>query len=112
MTELRLIRLLAARDLPTDLSLVASYADGIGIHKISLVVKTVDGPGAVSPQTVEEAHGLGLLVHVYTFRDEPKFFADQYNGDPVAELRDYYAAGVDGVFTDHVDSALRARTPQ
>ena len=108
-TEVRLIRLLRPRDLPTDLSTVAAYADGIGVHKSSLLRKTVSGVGAVSPDLVDDAHAVGLLVHVYTFRDEPRYLAAGYEGDPVAELRDYFDAGVDGVFADFPDTAVRAR---
>jgi glycerophosphoryl diester phosphodiesterase len=109
-TNLRLVQLLRPRDLPMDLASVATYADGIGIHKSSLLTETVSGVGAVSPELVNEAHAAGLLVHVYTFRDEPRYLASSYAGDPVAELQDYFDAGVDGVFSDFSDTAVRARS--
>lgn len=109
-TNLSLVQLLRPRDLPMDLGLVATYADGIGIHKSSLLTKTVSGVGAVSPELVNEAHAAGLLVHVYTFRDEPRYVASGYGGDPVAELQDCFDAGVDGVFSDFADTAVRARS--
>lgn len=50
-----------------------------------------------------------MLVHPYTFRDEPEFLAPDYALDPVRECLQFFALGVDGVFSDSGDTALRAR---
>ena len=41
-------------------------------------------------------------MHPYTFRREPRFLRDG-DADLAAELRRFFAMGVDGVFTDHPD---------
>ena len=56
-----------------------------------------------------DAHKAGLLVHPYTFRDEPDSLAPDYRLDPVKEYLQFYLLGVDGVFSDFSDTAVRAR---
>ena len=58
---------------------------------------------------VADAHKAGLVVHPYTFRDEPEFLAPEYRLDPVKEYLQFYSLGVDGVFSDFGDTAVRAR---
>jgi glycerophosphoryl diester phosphodiesterase len=58
---------------------------------------------------VADAHRVGLVVHPYTFRDEPTFLAPDYALDPVKEYLQFFALGVDGVFSDFGDTAVRAR---
>ena len=62
-----------------------------------------------SQERAGAAHEAGLLVHVYTFRDEPPFVARWAEGDPHRELARFYDLGVDGVFADRADTALAAR---
>jgi glycerophosphoryl diester phosphodiesterase len=59
---------------------------------------------------IADAHKVGLFVHVFTFRDEPRYLTRTYQGDPKAEYRAYFALGVDGVFTDFSDTARSALT--
>jgi len=88
---------------------VASYAAGIGVHK-DLVLP--DGVGLV-----DAAHDAGLVVHVWTVRDENRFLAERFRsgsdpnarGDSLAQTQALLEAGVDGVFTDHADTAVEAR---
>jgi glycerophosphoryl diester phosphodiesterase len=64
-----------------------------------------------SPTTlIADARKAGLSVEAWTFRDEPRFLAADYGGDPLAEYRQFYALGVNGVITDFPGTALRART--
>jgi len=56
-----------------------------------------------------DAHKVGLFVHPYTFRSEPKRLVSDYKGDPKAEYRRFYGLGVDGVFADQPDHAKAAR---
>jgi glycerophosphoryl diester phosphodiesterase len=94
---------------PTALAEIATYAQGIGPSKRSIVPA---GPGKalLTPTSlVAEAHKAGLVVHPYTFRDEPQFLAADYGLDPVKEYLQFYMLGVDGVFSDFGDTAVRAR---
>ena len=58
-----------------------------------------------------------LLVHPYTFRRENSFLPAELRssedpaapGDLTAELRQYFALGVDGVFADFPDIAVEVR---
>ena len=77
---------------------IARYAKGIGPPK-----------AAVTADFVARAHAAGLVVHPYTFRSDAPFLAPVYNGDPGAEYCRYFAFGIDGVFSDFPDHALRAR---
>lgn len=64
----------------------------------------------MEPSTlVADAHRAGLFVHPYAFRNEKRRLASNYKGDPVQECKQYYALGVDGLFTDFADTALAAR---
>ena len=48
-------------------------------------------------------------MHPYTFRDEPEFLAPDYGLDPVKEYLQFFRLGVDGVFSDFGDTAVRAK---
>ncbi len=58
---------------------------------------------------IEDAHRAGLFVDAWTFRDEPQFLAADYQGDAIAEYRQFFSLGVDGVITDFPHTALCAR---
>jgi len=81
-----------------DVEAIAAYAQALGPAKQLVDAALVDG-----------AHGAGLAVHAYTFRREPQFLLDGVP-DLESELRSFFAMGVDGVFTDHPDVAVRARS--
>jgi glycerophosphoryl diester phosphodiesterase len=108
---------------PRGLAEIAAYADGIGPDKALVIPRDAAGRLAVPSQLVADAHAAGLLVHPWTFRGENFFLpTDFHAGDPAdaafpglhgnvdAELAAFYAAGVDGVFADFPDIALRVRT--
>ncbi|SMC20364.1 glycerophosphoryl diester phosphodiesterase [Andreprevotia lacus DSM 23236] len=113
---------------PAGLAEIKTYADGIGPWKPQVMTLTVspwkdknaDGtayPGALADVTsavpnsvIANAHAAGLFVHVYTFRNEAKYLAGVYKGDPVNEYLTFYRAGVDGVFTDFANTGFAART--
>ncbi len=114
---------------PAGLDDVKTYADGIGPWKRYLVtVKArldasgnaidVNGDGrvneadysAVADDTiVKNARSRGLLVHTWTFRNEPRRLASSYANDPGKEYEQFFAMGVNGVFSDFGDSAVKAR---
>lgn len=118
-------RLFEAQLPPTDFSTassfaaIARYADGIGPWKRHLIGARATSTEPVKAESmlrttppthfVEFAHAAGLAVHPWTFRNEPQHLAADYGGDPVAEYLQFYALGVDGVFSDFPDTALMAR---
>ncbi len=100
---------------------IATYADGIGPWKRMIVsVKTVDANNDGKPDDlnndgvindadkvttaptslIQDAHAAGLLVHPYTFRNEPRYLASDYKGNPELELRQFINLGIDGFFDD------------
>lgn len=115
---------------PASLKEIKTFADGIGPWKPYLISwqamvdpKTgkavdVDGDKVVDQRdmtmmepsdVVKNAHKAGLLVHPYTFRNESKHLAVNFQGSPLEEYRAYFELGVDGVFTDYTDTAVAAR---
>jgi glycerophosphoryl diester phosphodiesterase len=122
-------RLFSAMVTPAGLAEIKTYADGIGPWK--LYIRTVKGTlnasgnvvdsngdglvneadAALQPATtlIVDAHRAGLLVHPYTFRNEQRRLARDYQGDPKNEYLSFFAMGVDGVFSDFIDTAIAAR---
>lgn len=108
---------------------VKTYADGVGPWKPYLMPakqvlgddgkpRDLNGDGAIDerdrvllPPTdvVKNAHAAGLFVHTWTFRSEPKRLASDFKGDPAAEYKAYLALGIDGLFSDFPDQAVKAR---
>jgi len=106
---------------PTGLAEIATYADGIGPWKRMIVsVRNVDNNNDGRPDDlnrdgvindadrvtlppsslISDAHAAGLFVHAYTFRNEGRFLASNYNNNPELEFRQFIQLGVDGYFTD------------
>jgi len=104
---------------PAGLAEIKTYADGIGpwkpqvmAHKVipAKTTNTLADVNSVTPTSlIADAHKAGLFVHSYTFRNEQKYLAGLYKGDPVQEYLAYYRAGIDGVFTDFATTATAAR---
>jgi glycerophosphoryl diester phosphodiesterase len=59
---------------------------------------------------IGDAHKAGLFVHIFTFRNEKKYLAADYKGDPNAEYLQFFRLGVDGVFSDFANAGFAART--
>jgi glycerophosphoryl diester phosphodiesterase len=93
---------------PARLAEIARYADGIGPNKRLVVPAAPDGHLLPATHLVEDAHGAGLFVHVWTMRSEAQFLSASYGGDPAKEYEQFRALGVDGLFTDFPDVAARA----
>jgi glycerophosphoryl diester phosphodiesterase len=112
MTEISLIQLMGGRAdgeiEALGLAGVAGYADGIGPYKNMIIPINSEGVAGAPSDLVARAHAVGLMVHPYTFRPEPEFLPAQYEGDALAEYCAFAALGVDGVFTDTPDIALKA----
>ncbi|HEY9761060.1 MAG TPA: glycerophosphodiester phosphodiesterase family protein [Trichocoleus sp.] len=116
---------------PAGLAEIATYAAGIGPNKQRIVpLSTVDadgngqpddlnGDGVISdgdritgaPTTlIQDAHKAGLLVHLYTLRDESFFLPNSYEDDPINEYKQFIELGVDGFFTDFPGTGFTARS--
>lgn len=133
MTRLRLIQLLDQSGRPTDtgpeepgyaamttpegLAAIARYADGIGPSKEMIVPRDATGHSLAPTTLVADAHRAGLVVHPWTFRSENSFLPAELrrgdkasaHGDAAAEYRQFFALGVDGVFSDYPADAVSAR---
>ena len=102
---------------PAGLKEIKKTADGIGPYKrYILPTKIVEDKNGEKreeklPPTelVKLAHAVGLLVHPYTFRSDEKYLLKDYNKDPKAEYLEFFALGVDCVFSDFADHAVAAR---
>lgn len=127
VTDLPLIQLLEAEGRPWDLAVagdprtyhdlatpaglaeIATYADGIGPDKRRIVPAGADGRLLPPTSLVADAHAARLLVHPWTFRGDGSFLAPEYEGDPEREYDQFFALGVDGLFSDFSDTAVRVR---
>ena len=94
-----------------DLDEIATYADAVGPRKELIVPRDEHGRSLAPTSFVDDAHRAGLLVHPYTFRNESQFLPAELrtpDGGPVAEYVQFFALGVDGVFSDNPDTAAAA----
>ena len=112
---------------PAGLQEIKTYADGIGpwkpqVMKLTIVPFPASNPdgtpytgkladvNTIAPTSlIADAHAAGLFVHTYTFRNEAKYLAGVYKGDPAAEYLAFFRAGIDGVFTDFANTGVAAR---
>ena len=92
---------------PGAMKTLAAYADGIGPWKSLLVTEDSSLEKMEFTSMLSDAHAAGLKVHPFTFRLDP--------GRVPAYARDFehlleiflFDLGVDGVFTDFPDRAVR-----
>jgi glycerophosphoryl diester phosphodiesterase len=108
---------------------IATYADGVGPWKPYILAgkQTIGADGKpqdlnkdgviderdrvlIAPtNVVKDAHAAGLFVHSWTFRSEAKRLASDFKNDPAAEYKAFFALGIDGLFSDFPDQAVKAR---
>ena len=97
---------------------IAGYADGLGANKFLVIPRDpVTGAAGQPTEVVDDAHAAGLIVHVWTMRDENQFMAKDFwrgedpnaKGDAEAEIHAFLHEGVDGFFTDFPDTGVGAR---
>jgi glycerophosphoryl diester phosphodiesterase len=122
MTDLPLIQLMEAEGKPWDnprtyhdlatpkgLKEIATYADGIGPDKRMIVPAGPNGRLLSPTSLIKDAHAAKLLVHPWTFRSDGTFLASEYGGDPLKEYDQFFSLGVDALFSDFSDTAVKAR---
>ncbi len=92
---------------PGAMAEIAQYADGIGPWKPMLVSNQSTQGNIVLTKMVAEAKDQGLIIHPFTFRKEldriPSYAKDF---DDLLDIF-LYQVGVDGVFTDFPDLAVK-----
>lgn len=101
---------------------VAEYARGIGVEKPLVIPRDANNNLGAPTDLVARAHAANLVVHPWTFRPENFFLPAllrvgataaqdtlRQRGNLDSELRAFYAAGVDGVFSDDPATAVAAR---
>jgi len=107
---------------PAGLRAIARYADIAGPSKDYIVPRDATGKSLAPTTFIADAHAAGLDVVPYTFRNENQFLPAELrkpgaNGviDPNAygfalqEYQQFFALGVDGLFSDNPDTAKTAR---
>jgi glycerophosphoryl diester phosphodiesterase len=96
-------------DTAASFATIAQYADVIAPWKRYLV--GVDAANRLVPASdfVARAKQAGLAVHTWTFRNEAAMLAADYHGDPLREYAQFYALGIEGLFSDFPDTAIAAR---
>ena len=109
--RLKLVQLIAARDSADSLSAtglerISAYADAVG-PPYEVLMRLRRG-GARPDSSVQRIHEAGLALHPYTFRRDALPAGLPFDFDALLEffLRE---VGVQGLFTDHPDHAIRVR---
>ena len=113
---------------PAGLRAIAGYADGVGVERTRVIPRDATQHYTTPTTLVRDAHRLGLDVHVWTFRPEQEFLPADFQigtqpttepakqnwlsarGNQPAELKLFFAQGIDGVFADNPDTAVAVRT--
>ncbi|WP_341528341.1 glycerophosphodiester phosphodiesterase [Nostoc sp. UHCC 0302] len=126
-TDLTLVQLLNASGKPYDffisgdertytdlitasgLEEIAKYAQAVGIHKNLLLPKDSTNKLLSPTSLVTDAHAVGLLVHVWTFRNEDFFLPLDFQSNPQGEYELFLNLNIDGVFSDYPDTILAVR---
>jgi glycerophosphoryl diester phosphodiesterase len=131
MTKLRLVQLVASEGGPADqpalsykamvtpagLRTVATYARALGPEKPLILPRDATGRSLAPTSLVHDAHAAGLIVHPWTFRSENYFLPAELrkgaspaeHGDAAAEYRQFFALGVDGLFSEFPAEAVKVR---
>lgn len=87
---------------------IRKYAQVLGPYKKYLVVENAKSEMTlVANDVLKNAKLLDLKIIPYTFRNE-SFFVMKPLTDPVKEYEFFYKIGVDGVFSDFPDTAVKA----
>ena len=101
---------------PAGLNFLAGFVAGIGVEKGVLIPRGATGDLLTPTSVVRDAHAAGLAVHAWTFRAENRFLPREFRigptpdarGDAISEYELFLDLGVDGLITDHPDTAVAA----
>jgi glycerophosphoryl diester phosphodiesterase len=102
---------------PAGLRDVAKYAQWLGPDKNQVIPRNAAGFLQAPTSLVADSHKAGLKVVAYTFRAENTFLPADFRssatpndyGNIFGEFEKFFAAGLDGVFTDNTDTAVEVR---
>ncbi len=94
---------------PAELKKIKSVVYGIGPHKNYVIPEDANKKLQSPTPLIKVAHDLGLKVHVYTFRSDKEYLNKEYDGNPEKEYHRFFSLGVDGLFSDFPDDAIKAR---
>jgi glycerophosphoryl diester phosphodiesterase len=103
---------------PAGLRAIRQYADVASPSKDYIIPRDpVTGASLAPTSFIADAHAAKLKVVAYTFRNENQFLpaelrlGDDPNayGNAIAEYQQFFALGIDGVFSDNSDTAKAAR---
>jgi glycerophosphoryl diester phosphodiesterase len=102
---------------PAGLREIARYADVIGPDKNLVIPRDAAGFLTEPTALVRDAHAVRLLVVPYTFRNENSFLPADFRssadpaqyGSAFGEYEEFFATGIDGLFSDNPDTAVEAR---
>lgn len=102
---------------PEGLREVATYASIVAPYKGLLMTRDGQGEWQAATAVIGDAHRAGLKVHSWTFRAENsllppslrKGIDSDSEGNLSGEVSRFLKAGLDGVFSNHPDQAVRAR---
>jgi glycerophosphoryl diester phosphodiesterase len=134
LTDVRLVQLASVGAAPYDLAStgdprtyadlvtarglqwIATYADGVGLEKNTIIPRAADGSLGRPTSVVRDAHRAGLEVHAWTFRAENRYLPTELkssddetqHGDLAGEIEVFLDAGIDGLFSDQPGAAVQA----
>ncbi len=94
---------------PAGLRKIAEYAQAIGVNKNLIIPRDSQGKLISPTSLVNHAHKENLLVHAWTFRNENYFLPLDFQDNPQEEYKLFFELGIDGVFSDFIDTAVNAR---
>ena len=94
---------------PENLRELAKTVYGIGPYKRMILPESKEGTLEQPTTLVADAHAAKLKVHPYTFRSDKEFLNKAYAGNPETEYLQFMKLGVDGVFSDFPNDAVKAR---
>ncbi len=94
---------------PKSLKELSAVVAGIGPFKRYIIPVNEKQEKLPATTLIADAHAVGLLVHPYTFRNEKQYLLKDYKNDSQNEYLEFFKLGVDGVFSDFSDQAVRAK---
>ena len=92
---------------PDAMQKIAKYAQGIGPYKSMLVKNTASSDKLQISPMMKAAHKAGLVVHPYTFRSDERRQPNYASSFSKQLAIFYFEVGVDGLFTDFPDVAVK-----